>query len=286
MSWAKPEYSRPDVNQAARVLVRGVDYFGTSAEMRQEFPERGYEKWMQSFETVGNWRSSHSWPLNTFKLWLLNKASYVDPESLVAQRLKRLSSIVHKLRRFPDMKLSQMQDIAGCRAIVASVPRVYELVKAYKRSDLKHKLIHEDDYILTPKDSRYRGVHLIYRYYSDKKNNLQRSQGRSSVALSFPTCLGYGSRNSGHLYPASFEVESRAGGLARIFQINGKRDRIKGEVSTYTRHSSKEAGTSLTLARVFTKTRCRKSPESLRGCTPSTGRSRNCKRGSLLSFRA
>ena len=25
-----------------------------------------------------------------------------------------------------------------------------------------------DDYITTPKDSGYRGVHLIYRYYSDK----------------------------------------------------------------------------------------------------------------------
>jgi hypothetical protein len=75
-----------------------------------------------------------------------------------------------KLKRFPEMKLTQIQDIAGCRAIVSSVPQVYALVSAYKNSDIKHKLVHEDDYIHLPKDSGYRSYHLIYRYYSDKKS--------------------------------------------------------------------------------------------------------------------
>lgn len=101
-------------------------------------------------------------------MWLLRRANQVDPDCLVAQRLKRLPSILQKLRRFPEMKFSQMQDIAGCRAIVASVPHVDRLVDIYKKSDLKHKLIHEDDYIRFPKESGYRGIHLVYRYYSDR----------------------------------------------------------------------------------------------------------------------
>jgi len=42
------------------------------------------------------------------------------------------------------------------------------LGKAYKHSDLKHTLVHEDDYISSPKQSGYRSHHLIYRYYSDR----------------------------------------------------------------------------------------------------------------------
>ena len=49
-----------------------------------------------------------------------------------------------------------MQDIAGCRAVVSSVPHIQDLVQLYKQSDIKHKLIHEDDYISHPKTSGYR----------------------------------------------------------------------------------------------------------------------------------
>jgi len=66
------------------------------------------------------------------------------------------------------MKLSQMQDIAGCRAIVRSVAKVDELVSIYKQSDIRHSLVHEDDYIRQPRNSGYRSTHLVYRYRSDK----------------------------------------------------------------------------------------------------------------------
>lgn len=43
------------------------------------------------------------------------------------------------------------------------------MVNLLKTSHAKHKLDHEDDYIANPKKSGYRGVHLIYRYFSDRK---------------------------------------------------------------------------------------------------------------------
>jgi hypothetical protein len=154
MAWVQPRYRRDQVNRAGRGLA--------CAASLEEDPSD------ESLEIISNWRSCHSWPLNTFKLWLLDKAQQTDSHSLVAQRLKRLSSIAAKLHRFPEMKLSQMQDIAGCRAILATVSDVDKLVERYKKSDLKHKLVHEDDYIREPKESGYRGYHLIYRYNSDK----------------------------------------------------------------------------------------------------------------------
>jgi hypothetical protein len=58
--------------------------------------------------------------------------------------------------------------LEGCRGVVSTVRDVNDLVGAYLKSDLKHKLHTHDDYMLTPKPTGYRGVHLIYRYFSDK----------------------------------------------------------------------------------------------------------------------
>ena len=115
-------------------------------------------------DVIYNWRVSHAYPLNTFQMALRRRALKVDDEAIVAQRSKRRSSINDKLDRMPDLQLSEMQDIAGCRAIVSSVAQVYELVNGYKRGYSDHKLVDEDDYIRRPKSDGYRGYHLIYRY--------------------------------------------------------------------------------------------------------------------------
>jgi RelA/SpoT family protein len=126
---------------------------------------------------VNNWRTSHHFPLNTFTVTLKSYARDIEADCLVAQRIKRSESIRIKLERFGDwLTLSKMQDLGGCRAIMHSVESVDKLVARYKASRIKHPLEDEDDYIRKPKKSGYRGIHLIYRYYSDKKttyNGLQ-----------------------------------------------------------------------------------------------------------------
>ncbi len=117
---------------------------------------------------INNWRSSHAYVLNTFQMALRHRAIKVDKGAIVAQRSKRRTSIKAKLERMDSLRLSEMQDIAGCRAIVSSVKQVYELVEGYKRRYSKHKLVDEDDYIKHPKSDGYRGYHLIYRYYNSK----------------------------------------------------------------------------------------------------------------------
>ena len=41
-------------------------------------------------------------------------------------------------------------------------------MSAYRKSDIKHNLARTDDYLAAPQISGYRGVHLIYQYFSDK----------------------------------------------------------------------------------------------------------------------
>jgi ppGpp synthetase/RelA/SpoT-type nucleotidyltranferase len=156
--WAVPLFSRPQVNRAGRILL--------DVQMEKQIVVE------HALQMVNNWRATHNYPLNTFQVSLRKKAKAVDAEALVAQRIKRLTSIMYKLQRFPEMKLTQMQDIGGCRAIVKSVRLVDGLVLSYERSDLKHALATKDDYIQTPQASGYRGVHLVYRYFSDKNKTI------------------------------------------------------------------------------------------------------------------
>lgn len=59
-----------------------------------------------------------------------------------------------------------MQDIAGCRAIVNNLAELNALQKKLTSSRSVHKIIRVRDY-LTPKESGYGGVHLIYSCFED-----------------------------------------------------------------------------------------------------------------------
>lgn len=154
MVWETPSYSLSDVDDAGRLLAK---------------KDRDVMGLFQALTVINNWRAVHAFPLNTFQITLRRKAKDVDNNALIAQRIKRLASIEEKLKRMSSLTLSEMQDIGGCRAVVSSVAEVEQLVNIYKNSDIKHKLIDEDDYIVNPKLSGYRSYHLIYQYYSDKK---------------------------------------------------------------------------------------------------------------------
>ena len=163
MAFAVPQYSRQEVNHAGECLIANPNVVWIANRD-------------QMLAIINNWRSSHAFPLQSFKMTLLSRAKKVDSRPIVAQRLKRLPSIELKLRRFKDMRLAQMQDLGGCRAVVASIRRLESLIKLYERGRSKnptkrHEFIHDKNYILHPKDDGYRGFHLIYRYKSTSRKH-------------------------------------------------------------------------------------------------------------------
>ncbi len=112
------------------------------------------------------WRTIHNYPLNTFQVTLRSQISSNKIKfALIAQRTKRQESIVAKLVRYPNMKLSTMQDIAGLRVIVKNIAEVRKIESSYRNSRFHHRLKDSNDYISQPKESGYRGIHLVYEYF-------------------------------------------------------------------------------------------------------------------------
>ena len=163
MPWATPENSRNRVNAAGDVVA-------TEFLLDQE----DILEYLDAVDIIANWRSAHSYPLNTFQVTLRNRARHVTPDALISQRLKRHVSIEAKLRRFTGMKLSRMQDIGGCRVVLPNVVQVEDLVAKYRsaKSQLQHQLVKSTNYIECPKTDGYRGHHLVYAYVGSAKKSV------------------------------------------------------------------------------------------------------------------
>lgn len=170
--------TRAAVDRSARTLLRE-----DAAESELE----------SAWDGVANWRALHGFPLNTIAVDLLQKARRVNKSALVVRRLKRTRSMLTKLKKESSMRLTQMQDIGGCRAVVDTIEQVRMLRKMYERSRSVHTLLSEDDYIARPKGSGYRSLHLVYRFksktYPQYDNLLVEVQLRTAIQHAWATAV-------------------------------------------------------------------------------------------------
>ena len=159
MAWAKPQHGKGRVDWAGDLIANEEDWFNPDVVLAQEI--------------VNNWRAIRSYPLQAMKMTLKRRAKRICPSAIVAQRLKRLASIKLKLRVSSASgnhpKLSQMQDIGGCRAVMDCVAQVRSLEQAFEEASRKNphrgpQYSKTYDYLNNPKPNGYRGVHLVYRY--------------------------------------------------------------------------------------------------------------------------
>lgn len=130
------------------------------------------------FEIVSFYRSLHAQIMSSFSTSINRKlkTNKITPK-VVARRLKRLSSIEYKLKRFADMKLDRMQDIAGLRVVFANLEQAksfqHIMEQTYLKGIKKFKLLRTSDYIDKPKDDGYRSIHQIYEYQDTTKRALE-----------------------------------------------------------------------------------------------------------------
>ena len=174
-NWEQPQYSKNKIEKAGKIIAN---------------PESTDEEFDNALIILNNWRSSHAYPLQV----ITNNLRRNNTNALVVQRLKRLDSIIGKIRRFPEMSLYKMQDLGGCRVIVDSLSQVYWSIAKFKTSHIRHILKKENDYILNPKASGYRSYHMVYQYHSDdnetyNKNMLIEIQFRTKLQHIWATAV-------------------------------------------------------------------------------------------------
>lgn len=119
------------------------------------------EEVVEERELVREFRLAHGRPLAAVAS---NLRYYVNQESdlmIIGKRLKRVPTIIDKLMRHPEMALSRMHDIGGCRAVLRTESEVRAVAA---RLEKKWEMAHDPyDYIAEPKPDGYRAIHLVNR---------------------------------------------------------------------------------------------------------------------------
>lgn len=146
------------------------------------------EQTLEDLQKLSDYRAEHSKVIKSF-VWSLRsvinnkkikpKITIKSSNVIISQRLKRLPSIINKLKRFPELRLGRMQDLAGARIILPSIKDVeiignYLKMKLYAHPEKNNFLfVREKNYISEPKKDGYRSVHQIYKYQGSKEKKLK-----------------------------------------------------------------------------------------------------------------
>jgi hypothetical protein len=151
--------SKSQINRAGRIVRRYV---------RGEIPED--DRVHRAIGIIDEYRAAHQYPLIKANMGLRSVIVTTGCQVEVSQRLKRFRTILDKLFRHPNMGLTTMQDIGGCRAVLRSIE---EIRRVEHRLTRNRPVLGYDDYVTTPRSSGYRSVHVIIGY--DDKDREERA---------------------------------------------------------------------------------------------------------------
>lgn len=136
---------------------------GASAEVSQE-----------DLNKLQEFRQTFQEPISNVFNFVLGVARKVDKQCIVTYRIKRIDTIVEKLRRFHEnpngkMNLSRMWDIAGCRCILNSTDedKLYVLLKKIQKEYGRNCKV--KDYVAEQKASGYRSIHVYVKDHQTQK---------------------------------------------------------------------------------------------------------------------
>ena len=164
-----------NVKRAGKTLRRARATPGQASSLEEVRKARG---------VVEAYRSAHAVPLNAAYMGLRSCLRTEGFDLDVSRRLKRLPTIEDKLRRLPWLDLSSMQDIGGCRAVLDTQEQVQRVVERFCANSLRRNQKSDTikDYVVSPKPSGYRAVHIYTRYHNRRIEMQLRTRDQDSWA--------------------------------------------------------------------------------------------------------
>lgn len=109
------------------------------------------------------YRTSHKTTISATFNELCDLSKRMHSDTIHTYRIKRIESIISKLKRYPEMRFSRMWDIAGCRSILRNTKEVYDFKKIIENSK-NLKIIKVKDYIQSPQSDGYKSLHLFIKH--------------------------------------------------------------------------------------------------------------------------
>lgn len=117
----------------------------------------GTDLWDYAGDVI-DYRASFQNPLNKVTVGVRQFVGRESERVVVAQRLKRMPAVLNKLARFDSMRLTQMEDIGGCRAILSDRQEVSGVLRRIRRN---WDVVFQRDYVSDPKSTGYRAMHVV-----------------------------------------------------------------------------------------------------------------------------
>lgn len=125
-------------------------------------PSVDLEGFDQALRIIEAHRARFSDPLTRVNNRLRKRLASAGSNARVTQRLKKIPTILDKLRREPRLDLSRMRDIGGCRIVLddlEELDRVHVAIVSNWRGGTEESA----DYVRSPRESGYRAVHCFVR---------------------------------------------------------------------------------------------------------------------------
>jgi ppGpp synthetase/RelA/SpoT-type nucleotidyltranferase len=138
------------------------------------------EELFRALDIVTAYRASFQGPLTKTAVGVRQFVQRESDEVIVAQRLKRLPTILDKLVRMPKTNLARLEDIGGCRAVLpGGRPEIDGVLRRIRRN---WDVIRERDYMDEPKSTGYRAVHVAVERDGRRLEIQLRTQGQQDWA--------------------------------------------------------------------------------------------------------
>ena len=149
--------SKTQARKAARHLVEVV----RSAQPQHLLTDAERVDVERALAVVTAWRLSYAQPLLSVRVSLQSfiRTSMIHDVS-ISQRHKRIPRIIKKLDRYPNMQITTMGDIGGCRVVVPTLADI-DTLRDHARRVWGSRIITLHDYVSRPKLDGYRAIHVI-----------------------------------------------------------------------------------------------------------------------------
>lgn len=138
------------------------------------------------FSVANDWRESHVYPMRSVRQSVIARMRTLGCNGITAGRVKRMAAIRRKLSTTP-IHLDQIQDIAGCRAILDNMDGVRKLVASIS-DEFPHNIRRQSPYIDAPKDDGYRSHHFALDFEKGERRRVE-LQVRTRLQHSWATAV-------------------------------------------------------------------------------------------------